>query len=167
MVKIDSVQMNRKFKKILVAIDGSQESISAADYAISIAKETTITAAEKHSSELILLHVMPSEVKFGHASGIFGVIPPEHAEHMKQEAHKWFEKIRDNLDNTHSNIVICTEVISTGASPQVAIVEYAEKNNVDLVVVGTRGMSGLKKLLLGSVASGVVTYAHCPVLVVK
>ena len=101
-LKLTSVQINRKFKKILVAIDGSQESINAADYAISIAKETIITtAAKKHSSELILLHVMPSEVKFGHASGIFGVVPPEHAERMKQEAHKWFEKIRDKIvDNT-------------------------------------------------------------------
>ena len=58
-LKLTSVQINHKFKKILVAIDGSQESINAAGYAISIAKETTITA-EKHSSELILLYVMPS-----------------------------------------------------------------------------------------------------------
>ena len=36
-----------------------------------------------------------------------------------------------------------------------------------MIVVGTRGKSGFKKLLLGSVASGIVTYAHCPVLVVK
>ena len=42
-----------------------------------------------------------------------------------------------------------------------------EKENIDLIVVGTRGRSGFKKLLLESVASGVVTYAHCPVLVVK
>ena len=40
-------------------------------------------------------------------------------------------------------------------------------HNVDLIVIGTRGRSGFKKLLLGSVASGVVTYAHCPVMVVK
>jgi len=43
----------------------------------------------------------------------------------------------------------------------------AEKEKVDLIVVGTRGRSGFKKLLLGSVASGVVNYAHCPVLIVK
>jgi nucleotide-binding universal stress UspA family protein len=48
-----------------------------------------------------------------------------------------------------------------------AIVDYAEKNKVDLIVVGTRGRSGFTKLLLGSVASGVVTYASCPVMVVK
>jgi nucleotide-binding universal stress UspA family protein len=47
------------------------------------------------------------------------------------------------------------------------IVEFAENEKVDLIVVGTRGASGVKRMLLGSVASGVVTYAHCPVLVVK
>jgi nucleotide-binding universal stress UspA family protein len=49
----------------------------------------------------------------------------------------------------------------------VPAVDYAEKNKVDLIVVGTRGRSGFTKLLLGSVASGVVTYASCPVMVVK
>ncbi len=45
--------------------------------------------------------------------------------------------------------------------------DFAEENNIDLIVIGTRGRSGFKRLLLGSVASRVVTYAHCPVLVVK
>jgi nucleotide-binding universal stress UspA family protein len=48
-----------------------------------------------------------------------------------------------------------------------AIVAYAERENVDLIVIGSRGRTGFKKMLLGSVASDVVTYAHCPVLVVK
>jgi nucleotide-binding universal stress UspA family protein len=48
-----------------------------------------------------------------------------------------------------------------------AIVNYAETENVDLIVMGTRGRSGLKRSLLGSVASGVLTYAHCPVMVVR
>lgn len=47
------------------------------------------------------------------------------------------------------------------------LLEYAEKEKTDLIVVGTRGQSGFKKLLLGSVASAVVNYAHCPVIVVK
>jgi nucleotide-binding universal stress UspA family protein len=47
------------------------------------------------------------------------------------------------------------------------IINHAENENVDLIVVGNRGRTGFKRLLLGSVASDIVTYAHCPVLVVK
>ena len=47
------------------------------------------------------------------------------------------------------------------------IIDYAEREKVDLIVVGNRGRHGFKRLLLGSVASDIVTYSHCPVLVVK
>jgi len=146
------------FSKILVAIDGSEKSMDAADFAISI--------ATMHNSELILIHVIPQEVKFGHASGIFGVVPPKLKEKVEQEAKRWFDKIRGKLDKSDA-ISISTKIIATEKSAVAAIVEYAEDKNIDLIVVGTRGMSGFKKLLLGSIASGVVTYAHCPVLVVK
>jgi len=46
-------------------------------------------------------------------------------------------------------------------------VDYAEREGIDLIVMGTRGKSGFKRLLLGSTASGVTTYAHCAVLIVK
>jgi nucleotide-binding universal stress UspA family protein len=59
-----------------------------------------------------------------------------------------------------------TEIIGS-LSTVGGIVAFAEKDNVDLIVIGTRGRSGFTKLLLGSVALGVVTYAHCPVKVVK
>jgi nucleotide-binding universal stress UspA family protein len=53
-------------------------------------------------------------------------------------------------------------------SAEQAIVDYAEKENIDLIVVGTKGKIGLKKMLFRSVASGVViTCAMCPVLVIK
>lgn len=47
------------------------------------------------------------------------------------------------------------------------MLDYSERQNVELIVIGTRGLPGFKRLLLGNVASGVVTYAHCPVLIVK
>jgi nucleotide-binding universal stress UspA family protein len=47
------------------------------------------------------------------------------------------------------------------------ILEYAETNKIDLVVVTTRGLGGFKKLLLGNVASRLVNYSHCSVLVIK
>ncbi|MGB8188577.1 MAG: universal stress protein, partial [Nitrososphaeraceae archaeon] len=60
-----------------------------------------------------------------------------------------------------------SKVILGGSSLVRAIIEYAENNDMDLIVMGTIGISGFKRLLLGSTASGVVTYAHCPVLLVK
>ena len=60
-----------------------------------------------------------------------------------------------------------TEVIVSPISVTGNIVEYAERENIDLIVIGTRGRSAFKRLLLGSTASGVVTHAHCPVMVVK
>jgi nucleotide-binding universal stress UspA family protein len=67
------------------------------------------------------------------------------------------------------NIGNFTSVIIEDISSRVghAIVEYAESKSIDLIVIGTRGRTGLKKMLLGSVASDVVTYAHCPVLVIR
>lgn len=77
------------FSKILVAIDGSEKSMDAADFAISI--------ATMHNFELILIHVIPPEVKIGHASGIFGVVPPKLKGKVEQEAKRWFDKISQIL----------------------------------------------------------------------
>ncbi len=48
-----------------------------------------------------------------------------------------------------------------------SIVNYADSRKADLIVIGTEGRTGLKRLLLGSVASAVVTHANCPVLVTR
>src|SRR5215831_9923722 len=68
-------------------------------------------------------------------------------------------KIYYNIPNTWCYRLFYTSTVIATIIP--------EENNIDLIVIGTRGRSGFKKLLLGSVASHVVTYAHCPVLVVK
>lgn len=59
------------------------------------------------------------------------------------------------------------DAISSFTSVMKDSVHYAKVNNADIIVIGNRGMTGFKKLLVGSVASGVVTYSDCPVLVVK
>lgn len=68
---------------------------------------------------------------------------------------------------TEKNVSVKTDVIVGVASVVKEIVEYAENNKVDIIIIGSRGMTRLKKMLLGSIASAVVTYSHCPVLVVK
>jgi nucleotide-binding universal stress UspA family protein len=150
-----------KFSKILVAADGSEASNHAVDYAIEIAR--------KYNSDLTALHVILSDVT------LFGSVPPAHMNEIKNEAQKYLDKIREKYyksndnksdDNNNKQIQLRTELI-TSASAVGGILGFAEKENIDLIVIGTRGRSGFKKLLLGSVASGVVTYAHCPVLVIK
>jgi nucleotide-binding universal stress UspA family protein len=62
---------------------------------------------------------------------------------------------------------IKTEVFRNVDSVTDAIIDYATKNKIDLIVIGTKGMTGLKRFLMGSVAQGVVQHAHCPVLLVR
>ncbi len=142
----------KKFTKILVSIDGSEPSTNAADYAISI--------ANIYHSELIVLHVIPSDVS------LFGPSPPPHLDELKKEAQQYLDKIVQTARMNNNSIQVESKII---ASPSVVggIVNFAENEGIDLIIVGTKGRSGIKKLLLGSVASGVVTYAHCPVMVVK
>ena len=59
------------------------------------------------------------------------------------------------------------KVVKYAGSVADGITDYAKKKGVDLIVVGTRGMGGIKKLLLGSVAKGVVDSAGCSVIVVR
>ena len=60
-----------------------------------------------------------------------------------------------------------TAIIEAETSAASTIVDYAESKNVDLLVVGSKGRTGLKKMLVGSTATEVLKYAHCPVLVVR
>lgn len=135
--------------------------MKAAEYAIEI--------ASKHDSEIIALNVMVSQLGYAYSAGVFGLVTPssinELLEKTQQEAQKWFDELDQKAAARH--VRLRSEVVASPTSVVPAIVDYAERNQVDLVVVGTRGRSGFAKLLLGSVASGVVTYCSCPVMVVK
>jgi nucleotide-binding universal stress UspA family protein len=165
----------RNFSKILVAIDGSEISMKAAVYAIDIANRK---GNEAGGIQLIGLTVIDltklSHSFFATASGYYGA---KEFEERRKEAHQWLDKVEklaveesnnNNNNNNINNIQFKSEIIEDPTSKVgSAIVDYAERENVDLIVIGTRGRTGFNKMLLGSVASDVVTYAHCPVLVVK
>ncbi len=73
----------------------------------------------------------------------------------------------DTKKPTNGVIQLKTQVVVSPISVTGSIVQYAERENIDLIIVGRRGRSGFKKLLLGSTASGIVTLAHCPVMLVR
>jgi nucleotide-binding universal stress UspA family protein len=150
------------FSKILVPIDGSEPSFHAARVAINI--------ANKFNSEIIVLYVVVSPSKSEYAN-LTGLVTPKQIdriiENAKNESKNWFTKIEDKVKEENPNIKISMKVILTGVAVYGEIIQYAQQESIDLIVIGTRGRSGIKKLLLGSTASGVVTYANCPVLVTK
>lgn len=147
--------------KILVAVDGSEPSLRAADKAIYL--------AQKHGSDLIVLYVISANIRYGYAGdGVFLGYPfplKELVDIAIEDGQKCVDEVKQKASDKAMNVQ--TEVLLGTSSVVKEIVEYAEKHNVDQIVVGSRGMSGIKKMLLGSTASGVVTYAHCPVMVVK
>jgi len=154
---------HQQFSKILVPMDGSEPSFRAAQVANNIARI--------FNSEIIVLYVVvcPSKNEY---INLTGLVTPKQIDmiiqNVKEESNSWFRRIENMvMKEENSNVKMSTKVLLTGLSVYGEIIEYAEKEGIDLIVIGTRGRSGIKKLLLGSTASGVVTYAHCPVLVTK
>ena len=145
-------------KKILMAIDRSGYKERITTFTISLAKAL--------GAEVTAVHVIdrssfePAADAYGNYMGVqIGPLEEalrKQAEELLSEAEQFGKKEGVKVDK---------EVIV--ASPSAAIIDYAKMNNINLITVGTMGMTGLKQFLLGSVANNVITHAHCPVLAVR
>jgi nucleotide-binding universal stress UspA family protein len=149
--------VNTRISKILVAIDGSEHSFKASEYALELAKSfgallyaVTVTYIPE-SDHLSQKEVLSKSLVEDSSN--------------KNIAGNWFENFTQNA--REDNIQLKTELINSARPVDYVILEYAEEQKIDLIVVGTKGRTRFKKLLLGSIASSIVTYAHCPVMVVK
>ena len=154
--------MEKKLSNILVPLDGSPTSMEAADYAIML--------STLHHTQIVLLHVL-NVAEYYSSLQFFEVKQPieskEIIEEAKKEANKWFNSVKKKIDEKLGTQTKIETHIIISQSTVKSILDFAEEKNVDLIVLGTRGRSGIKKLLLGSTASGIVTYSSCPVIVVK
>jgi nucleotide-binding universal stress UspA family protein len=154
--------LTKPFQKILVGIDGSDKSLEAADYSITLAKNM--------GAQLIILNVLETEPWY-YGEKAYEWASPEELDKVYESEKTKIQKILDDIKQKAklASIPSETEILMIPRTEDAVkpIVKYAEDKEIDLIVVGTRGRTGIKKMLLGSVASGVVTYAHCPVIVVK
>jgi nucleotide-binding universal stress UspA family protein len=142
--------------KILLATDGSEEATLAA--------HTAVDLADKTNSELHVIYV--GWLDYGYPSY---VIPdPEYMQQLQeklaQEARKLLDAEVERAKAAGANVV---EAHLSMGSPDAEIVKLAEEIGAGLIVMGSRGLGGIRRALIGSVSDSVVRHAHCPVLVAR
>ncbi len=137
-----------KGERILVAVDGSAFSDAAVDQAISLGGIC--------NSQIFVIGVVD--------------LYPEQMEVAPALVEKMSEEVRHNLDDAKQKVdksdIPCEAIVHMGGTPHTFIVQEAKDKGIDLIVMGTHGRSGIKRVLLGSVAQNVIGHAPCPVLVV-
>ena len=138
------------YKKILVPTDGSDFAKDAALHALFLAKVS--------GAEIIALSV--SENHF-----INGISVSEEIEQINQILTDRCKKDLQEFEDMNDEGVKISSVIKEG-SPAKTILEVAEEEDIDLIVIGSSGKSGFDRFILGSVSDKVVNAAKCPVLVV-
>ena len=152
----DKTARKKTFSKILVAIHESSKSADkAVDYATRIAQD--------YDAILVVLYVVRTQ------TNLDTVTPPSHVIDFKRQAQAYLTKILEKIHkqgDTDNIVRVKAEIIASIKIPG-AIVNYAKDKHIDLIVVGPRGRSKLRSLVLGSVTSDVVRLANCPVLTVK
>jgi nucleotide-binding universal stress UspA family protein len=128
-------------KKILTPIDrsGYKEKILA--YAISLGKAW--------GAELTVIHVIDP------GRGVPGGRVKEKEREREEEAKR------------EAEVLVLKEVNEESDTVEKAIIEYAKKNNIDVIVIGTKGMTAVEEYFFGSVANAVIHHAHCPVFAIR
>jgi len=148
-------------KKILVATDGSENAKRAIEVATILAK--------LYDSELIILNVIAAMVPPVYSGKGVAIPATDYYSNYFEQTERSARKIvNEAVDKAKGERVNArgAELRTMSSIPE-AILKNDSEENVNLIVVGTRGLGGFKKLLLGSASSAVVAHAHCAVLVIR
>ncbi len=142
-------------RKILFCTDFSENSEPA--------RKTALDYAKAFNAELIVVHVIDGLTGLPVEDPTFQAHVGEVLQHMKDRADARLEQIsRDCAD-----VLKAVKTYSRTGSPAQEIVHLANEESVDLITMGTHGWTGIRHILLGSVAEKVLRTAKCPVLVVR
>jgi nucleotide-binding universal stress UspA family protein len=147
-------------KRVLVATDGSKNAERAVDAACQIAKQS--------GAELTVLSVVMEPVPRVYAP--VGVVVPslDYSSYLEAAEVNAKKTVNDAAQRAEKDSIrVSVSVPRSKTSPADVILEEALKENVNLIVVGTRGLGGFERLLLGSVSRACVEHASCSVLVVR
>jgi nucleotide-binding universal stress UspA family protein len=157
-----SSSITTRISKILIPLDDSESSMKAADYALLISKGV--------NAELVAIHVVRSEdakVATNLLIENLDTITTQDSilQKVKEDAEKWFSIIREK--SSANGVSLKAGLVVSSIEVDDAIVNYAERENVDLIVIGEAAKSGLKQRLHGTITSHVATQTKRSVLIVK
>jgi nucleotide-binding universal stress UspA family protein len=151
-------------KKILVAFDGSESSQHALNHGVQVAR--------KFNADIIIISVVPRVMMPVFPDEGFGAAPitaaqefTEYQERMKNFYLEALSEAEEDLDKSSPELNV--EIVLMEGRPSSTIVEKAEEENVDLIVIGSRGLGGITGFILGSTSRRVVDSCTKPLLVVK
>lgn len=145
-----------RYKKVLFCTDFSENSDLAFSYAFGISR--------RDGSALYIMHVMPYPNNYPHY--IEGYLSSEEWEKVEKASRTAIDK---NFEDMYLSKIIDKSnvfVITRSGREDEEIIGFAKEENIDIIVVGTHGRTGLKHALLGSVAEKIIRQSHVPVLVV-
>jgi nucleotide-binding universal stress UspA family protein len=144
------------FGKILVPTDGSEESQKALQMAISLAK--------KYESKVIVLYVVSLNT---HEFADLPTISVELSQQWVGELKNIGIQVIDNIKQTVSFDGVEYSTLLELGNPAVEICKVAKNENIDLIVMGSRGLGSFGKIIIGSVSNKVLQLAECPVLITR
>lgn len=144
-----------KLKKILYPTDFSESSLEALKYAVSLAQE--------FKARLVVMHVVNEQI-FSEGLNLPRLAAPEA---LEQELGAEAARRMRTLIPAAERAALDVEQVILRGMPFLEIIRYAKANEVDLIVIGTHGRSGMEHIIFGSTAEKVVRKAPCPVLSVR
>ena len=146
-----------EYRKVLVPIDGSDHSIQALEHGVKL--------AQAFGAELLLLNVanvVSAIANFDQTPISGGYVSEQLAEELEASGR---ELLAETVKLVPEGVKVST-VLEVG-SPGPVVISTAKENDVDLIVMGSRGLGVLKRIFMGSVSSYVASHDTCPVLIVK
>ncbi len=147
-------------KHILVTTDFSEASESAFDYA-----KEQLKLAEKEKNKITLLKVIsavpPASINFE-----YGLALPDKKGMLEKVYSHALDQIQEIAEKQFAGLPVETAVVKPKKAVYQEIINFAEANNVSLIVMSTHGRTGAKHFLLGSVAERVIRRSPCPVMII-
>jgi nucleotide-binding universal stress UspA family protein len=151
-------------KKILLAIDKSGYKTKAMRFAITLAKGLGAEVTAIHIIDKFTLRAAVDVLGY-YRGGKIEEYKTAYENRLKKQAEELLEEVKVLGDN--EGVKITTEVLLDAHSIPNEIIDYAKNKKMDIIVIGTKGMTGIAKFFMGNVANTVAAHASSPVLLIR